>query len=183
MDEKKLAEITKEYKNFYSSLLKQGKLTAKDTGIGYWGVSEPNVLFKLFKKINLNKHPNFIDLGSGDGVAVAVASLFTNASGIEHDEELLNVSLKIKNKIFKNKKINLIKGNYLNHNISGYSIVFLHPDQPLWRNRLEEKLIKELRGKLIMYGAHFHPKELKKEQMFDIDGVYATVYSNQKEER
>jgi hypothetical protein len=42
---------------------------------------------------------------------------------------------------------------------------------------VENKLLNELNGKLILYGHHFHPEQLKKEKDFVINGTLITVYS------
>ena len=69
------------------------------TSAGYWAASDPKFLFELFRKLRLGKCRKFLDLGSGDGVVVAVASLFTTAAGIEIDKALHNDALQIKNKL------------------------------------------------------------------------------------
>ena len=42
---------------------------------------------------------------------------------------------------------------------------------------LEKKLSNELTGKLIHYGHHFHPQNLKAEDKFLVNGNLFTVYT------
>ncbi|MBI5390255.1 hypothetical protein HZB02_02100 [Candidatus Woesearchaeota archaeon] len=84
------------YSSYRRELLQHGKLPFRSTSKGFWGVSEIPVLFQLFQKIKLQNYNQFIDLGSGDGRAVLVASLFTHATGIECDEKLYRDSLMLK---------------------------------------------------------------------------------------
>ena len=117
-----------------------------------------------------------MDLGSGDGKAVLIAALFCKrAIGIEMDNNLFKKSmemqrtLNIPNAIFYNS-------NYYDHSISGIDVVFTYPDAPMYRG-LEKKLLNELTGKLIHYGHHFHPQQLKIEDRFLVDGNLFTVYT------
>jgi hypothetical protein len=155
----KFEEIKKEYELFYKSLLNQGKLTHRDTEVGIWGISVSEYLYDFFKKINLNKYKNFIDLGSGDGKVVLIASLFTKATGIEYDKELINQGKKIKNKL--KIKADFIQGDFLKQDLTKYDIIFINPDKG-FDEGTETKLLKELKNKLIVYNFIFHPRFLKK---------------------
>lgn len=172
--------IKKAYDDFEKFLLKNGQLVSKDTGIGFWGVTNLGDLLTLFQKIKLGTHLSFVDLGSGDGRVVLLASLFgVKATGIEFDPWLVNNSLDIKNKLdiphFKN--VDILKKDFNEHDISEYDVVYVSPDQPFHRG-LESKLKKELNGKLIVQGHEFHPASLKKEDEFDINGEKFTLYTN-----
>ncbi len=86
--------IKQKYDDYQNHLLKKGKLLLKDTGVGYWGITPLQETYELFKRINLGSYKNFIDLGSGDGRIVFLASLFNiSAKGIEFDAPLVNSSL------------------------------------------------------------------------------------------
>jgi glutamyl-tRNA reductase len=174
--DKKFKEIEKEYDEFYRDLLKQGKLPVRDTEIGIWGVSLSKNVYDLFKKINLSKYKTFLDLGSGDGKVVLIASLFgINAVGIEYDEELYKKSVEIKNKL--KLKCKFIKGNFLKHDFSNYDIIFINPDQGFHKG-LEDKLLKELKGKLFVYNFVFEPRFLKKGKKYWFDQNPVTVYDH-----
>ncbi len=166
--EQKFQAINKAYDDYYRSLLSKGKLLVRDTDAGIWGYASASVCFEFFKKINLDKCKNFIDLGSGDGKVVAIASLFTNSIGIEADKELVDDSLKIKEGLVKHKIIQperckLIKDDFLKqeYDLSKYDIIFINPDK-LFTLEFEQKLVKELTGTLYIYNNIFAPKMLEK---------------------
>ena len=161
----RFSEIKKEYDDFYNGLLRQGKLPLWNTGKGFWGHAIAEEIFEAFKKLKLNKFKSFIDLGSGDGKVVLIASLFCKrAVGIEIDNELHRKALEIQNKLLIPNAI-FYNNDFFAHSISEFDAVFTYPDQPMERG-LEEKLLNELNGKLIHYGHHFHPSQLKKEHSF-----------------
>lgn len=170
-------KIKKEYDSFYQTLLRMGKLPMWSTSKGFWNASISDELYSAFKRINLSQFKNFLDIGSGDGKVVLIASLFCkNAEGIEIDKFLHNkaneiqVKLRISNAKFRNI-------DFFEHDFSKYDILFLAPDTPLERE-LESKLLKEMKGKLIHYGHHFHPRALKREDSFLVNGSLVSVYSN-----
>jgi len=171
-------EIKKVYDDFQSFLLKQGKLLYRDTSVGIWGPSVKDELFNLFQKIGLSKYRSFIDLGSGDGRVVMIASLFTNATGIEFDPWLNKVSNHIKDKlshVADTKRTRFIEGDYNKHDIRHYDCVFISPDQPMHRG-LEDKLFREVNGTVVVYGPHFHPTNLKKILQIDVGDTPVTVF-------
>ena len=170
--------LKKTYDDFERFLLKNGQLTSKDTGIGFWGVTPLKDLTILFQNMKLKDHKHLLDLGSGDGRVVFLASLFgVKATGIEFDPWLTNVALDVKNKLeiphFEN--VSFLKQDFNDHDISKYDVVYVSPDQPFHRG-LESKLKKELNGKLIVHGHEFLPSSLKKENDFLIDGERFTIY-------
>lgn len=176
MKPKKFKEIKNEYDNFYRELLKKGQLPMRSTELGFWNAAISNEVFQAFKKLNLQKFKRFIDLGSGDGKITLIASLFCQqAEGIEIDTELHEKALEMKEKL--NIKNAIFHHNdFLEHSIKDYDIVFVNPDSPMERG-LEKKLLQELKGKLIHYGHHFHPSQLKKEKSFLVDNNLVTIYS------
>lgn len=176
MDDIAFAQIKKEYDDFYRSLLKEGRLPMWSTEKGFWNAAIADEVYEAFKKINLGQFRNFLDIGSGDGKVVLIASLFCeNAEGIEIDNLLHNKALEtrnrfnIRNAFFHNK-------DFFSHDFSKYDILFLAPDAPLERG-LENKLLREMKGKLIHYGHHFHPRFLRKESSFLVNGNLVSVYS------
>ena len=169
-------QIKKEYDNFYRNLLKSGKLPMWSTEKGFWNAAIADEVYEAFKKIKLNKFKNFLDMGSGDGKIVLIASLFCrNAEGIEINNFLHNKAVEIKNKFKINNAIFHNK-DFFEHDISVYDALLLAPDNSLDRG-LEKKLLKEMKGKLIHYGNHFHPRFLKKEDSFLVNGTLVSLYS------
>jgi len=169
-------QIKKEYDNFYSNLLQRGKLPMWSTKKGFWNAAISDEIYEAFKRLKLNKFTNFLDIGSGDGKVALIASLFCkNAEGIEIDNFLHKIAVQIKTKFKINNTIFHNK-DFFQHNFSRYDILFLAPDAPLERG-IENKLLKEMKGKLIHYGHHFQPRFLKKEQSFFVNGTLVALYS------
>ncbi|HLG25108.1 MAG TPA: methyltransferase domain-containing protein [Candidatus Nanoarchaeia archaeon] len=169
-------KIKQEYDIFYKSLMAKGSLPMRSTEKGFWNSSISEEIYSAFKKLKIQNYTNFLDLGSGDGKVVLIASLFCkNAEGIEIDSELhkkaaeISSKLKIKNAKFQN-------GDFFDYEISKYDLVFLSPDAPLERG-VENKILEEMDGKLLVYGNHFHPRFLKKEKSFSTNGTIVTLYS------
>jgi hypothetical protein len=169
-------QIKKEYDRFYRNLLKSGKLPLWSTSHGFWNAAIADEVYEAFKRINLHKFKNFLDIGSGDGKVVLIASLFCqNAEGVEIDNFLHTRAIEMKNKFNINNAIFHNK-DFFEHDFSKYDILFLAPDTPLERG-LENKLLKEMKGKLIHYGHHFHPRFLKKEDSFLVNENLVSLYS------
>lgn len=170
------AQIKKEYGNFYRSMLKDGKLPMWGTSKGFWNAAIADEVHEAFKRIGLHKFKSFLDIGSGDGKVVLIAALFCqNAEGVEIDDFLHNKALEIKNK-FKIKNAAFHNKDFFEHDFSIYEALFLAPDTSLDRG-LENKLLNEMKGKLIHFGHHFQPRFLKKEGSFLVDGTLVSLYS------
>ena len=89
MNDQLFHDIKNEYDEFYKIILKSGKLPMWNTQKGFWSASIAEEVYNTFKRIDLNKFQNFLDLGSGDGKVVMIASLFCkNAEGVEVDSFL-----------------------------------------------------------------------------------------------
>ena len=176
MNDNFFVQIKVGYDNFYRNLLKSGKLPMWSTEKGFWNASISDEIYEAFKRVELSEFKNFLDIGSGDGKVVLIASLFCeNAEGIEIDNFLHNnaVEMQMKFRIVNAKFHNV---NFFEHDFSKYDILFLAPDTPLERG-LENKLLKETKGKLIHYGHHFHPRFLKREDSFLVNGNLVSLYS------
>ena len=169
-------QIKKEYENFYQELLKKGKLPMRSTEKGFWNAAIADEIYEAFRIIKLNQFKNFLDVGSGDGKVVLIASLFCkNAEGIEIDKFLHDKAIEMRNKFKINNAIFHNK-DFFEHDFSKYGVLFLAPDTSLDRG-LENKLLKEMKGRLIHYGHHFQPRFLKKENEFLMNGTLVSLYS------
>ena len=173
--EARFAQIKHEYNKFYNGLLRQGKINCRDTGIGLWGCSAPDTIFNFFKEIKLERFNNFLDLGSGDGIVVLIASLFTNAKGIEFDKELHDKAIEIQDNLNMNAEFESMDFNETN--LSGYDIIFINPDKSFTRSKVEKKLLHEMTGILAVYNHIFSPNFLKKEKIFWHDHIPITIWS------
>ena len=154
----KLDLIKKEYDQFDRELREKFFFTVRDTEKGIWSPSSIDVVFELFKRIKLQNKKNVLDIGCGDGRVVLIASLFTKASGTEIDENLVDKGNEIKKRLKLNAK--LICGDYFKHDFSKYDIVFTNPDTGFY-NGMEDKLLNEMRGTLLVYNNIFMPRFLK----------------------
>ncbi|MBI2136670.1 hypothetical protein HYU06_06380 [Candidatus Woesearchaeota archaeon] len=184
--DKRFNAISNAYDDYYKSLLSKGKLLVRDTSAGIWGYASASICFEFFRQINLGKYKNLIDLGSGDGKVVAIASLFTNSVGIEADKELFEDSIKIKDKLVKNnvieqKRCKLINDDFMKqeYDLSEYDLIFINPDK-LFTLEFEQKLIKELTGTLYIYNSIFAPKMLRKGKTYWIKQMPIITYNNDK---
>ena len=174
--EKKFTKIKEEYDNFIKSMLEEGKLPYKVTSKGIWGISVCDEIFEVFKRMELQNYKNFLDIGSGDGRVVAIASLFTKAHGIEIDPELHNKALEIKEKL-KLNKAEFMQKDFFEHDLSDYDVVFSFSDTALHRG-LEQKLKNELKGKLMLAGPQIYPVKLNKVIEFRNFGHPIGIYEN-----
>ena len=175
--EDKFRKIKEEYGTFYKSLLKKGKLPMRDTEVGFWGTAASDDVFELFKKIDLGKYKRFIDLGSGDGKVVMIASLFTNATGVEFDSELHEKAVEIRDNL--GIKAELICGDFLKMDISNYDLVFINPDRAFHKG-VEQKLRDDLKGTLLVYNLVYQPTGMKKGKTYWVGTsaqTPATVYT------
>ena len=154
----KFIEIEKEYDKIDSDFKKKNKVVY-DTQKGIYGAVKCRRLFNFFKEIELDKYERFIDLGSGDGRAVIIASLFTDATGIEFDEDLVELSEKTAKKVYT--KCKFICGDFLKEDLTKYDFIFINPDQGFDKG-LDDKLFKELKGVLFVHNMVFAPNKLKK---------------------
>lgn len=175
--------IKEVYKQFYNFLFaKHQMFPVKDTEKGYWGVSVADELYELFKKINLHEYEHFVDLGSGDGKAVMIASLFTKAKGVECDPWLVDVSNDIKNKLYHVphvRKTDFENKDYMLHELNEHDIVFMNPDK---KDRdIQNKLLKEFNGTLVSYGPYNHMEKLNLSSSFHIEGTPVSIYDLSRE--
>lgn len=174
-------KIKQHYQTFERFCISNGVLLAKETKHGYWGVSNLDDLFEFFTQIKLGKHKHLVDLGSGDGRVVLLASLFgTKATGLETDEWLMNCALELKRKIdlphFKNAAF--LQEDFLKYNLKPFDVVFIHPDRPFYRDSLNQKIKQGIHdnAKLVVYGHEFHPTGFHLENQAIVNGEKFTVY-------
>jgi len=131
-------------------------------------------------KIKLQNYKNFLDLGSGDGKVVLIASLFgVHACGIEHDKKLLKVGKKIQNTL--KLKATFLNEDFFKQDISKYDIIFINPDTG-FENGVEEKCLKEMnkKTKLFVYNNIFKPRFLKQGKTHWVNEIPITCYTHKK---
>lgn len=174
-------KIKQVYDQFERFVMQNGILLGKETKDGYWAVAHLQDVFDFFKQIKLDKHKHLVDLGSGDGRVVLLASLFgIKATGLETDQWLLDCSLDLKRKINLPhfERVNFLQENFHRYDLSQHDILFIHPDKPFYRDELGKRLKQQLpdHAKLVVYGYEFHPSNLKHENEFIVNGQKFVVY-------
>ena len=163
------------YSKRRSRLLMEGK-SQHPTSHGYWAASEPNQVYDLFRKIKLNEYKSFLDLGSGDGIVAAIASLFTESTGIEIDKSLHKAAADIKNKLKLNHTLK--NKDYMDEDLSKYDIIFISPDN--YFHKLEKKLVEEFKGTLIITDNIFMPLMLTPQEQVSVRGAGFSIYTTKK---
>src|SRR3989344_5672108 len=157
MDFHKFRQIESAYKEKDRESLRRGGGPLHPTSKGFWSPAIMAEVFEAFRKLGLDRYRNFLDLGSGDGRVVLIASLFVpRAEGIEIDPSLHAIAVSMAGKL-------------------GSSAAFRRPDTPLERG-MERKLVKEMNGHLILSGDHFHPRTLVSLKSIIINGTRFSVY-------
>ena len=167
-------EVNNCYDGYYAELRTKGSHSPhRQTEKGIWISSVASEVFDLFRTIRLEEFKHFADLGSGDGRVAIIASLFTKSTGIEFDEELVQRSIQIKERL-EARNLRFMTGDFLEQDLSVYDILFIYPDNPIIR--LELKLLKEFRGDLIVCGGIYAPERLVKKRVVQINNAVFGVY-------
>jgi len=106
---------------------------------------------------------------------VLIASLFTDATGVEFDKKFLKVGSRIRDGL--KLKAKFIQGNFLQQDLRKYDFIFINPDKG-FENKLEEKLLKEMneKARLVVYNNIFLPRFLKKGKTYWFEGIPVIVY-------
>jgi hypothetical protein len=164
----KFLNIEKSYLELERRFKVSGKGNVFLTNTGIYGVADIEKVFKFFKDIHLEEYDCFLDLGSGDGRIVLVASLFTKAVGVESDKELVRYGEEIKNKLGLNAEF--LCEDFLKMNLDKYDILFINPDKEFDKG-LDDKLSQEMKGKLFLYNQLFKPKKLKRSKAYWYDQI------------
>ena len=170
----KFQDIKSEYSRFEQKLKQSGKGLVYRTQKGIYGTTNLDNIFAFFRQIGLQNYDHFLDLGCGDGRVVLVASLFTKATGIEYTEELIGIAKAIQHSL--NIDCGFICGDFLEHDLSGYDVIFINPDHEF--GDLDTKLKKELKGPLFVYNEIFAPYLLKKGKKYWFGQLPIVKYTN-----
>lgn len=171
-----IAAIKDMYNHYYTTLFLKGDAPFRQTELGLWGVAAADEVVQVFQKLRLERFRKFIDLGSGDGKVVFLAGLFTDATGIEIDPELVKRSRMMQQKL--QVKGTVLQDDYRSHDLSRYDIVFIHPDKPFYD--IEAKLARELKGLLVVYNAIYKPLQLHLKKRFSVNSTEVCVYGKNK---
>lgn len=130
----------------------------KVTPAGLWTRSNLDEVLDLFLQIDLGQYQRIVDLGSGDGRVVCLASFFTRAVGIEADPWLVEQSRRLAQDLRLERAV-FQQGDARETDLSPYDLLYIFPDKPLdWLERMPPNCWQ---GKLLVYGQGFQPKSLR----------------------
>lgn len=146
----------------------------KSTEVGLWAYSRATFILYFFKKLSLNTKSLFLDAGAGDGLVVAVASLFTRAIGIERDFHLTQLAKRAFSEL-ELQNASMVCANFLDQKIHTAEVVYIYPDKPF------EKLTYLLNkhkwcGELWVYGPHIPSENIIKISRLKKGRDFLTVY-------
>jgi hypothetical protein len=168
--------IKEEYRQLHNEFLRTNPILVKYMENSIWAPSLPKELYKIFTKYG-DKKKTFLDLGSGDGIAVMTASLFfKEAHGIEINKEFYDKSIEMKEKL-QIKNVRFIFDDFFNIDFGVYDVLFIAPDKE-FTLKLENKISREFRGKFIVYSSIFQPITLNKINQFETKHFDVSVYEN-----
>ena len=154
------SKIKATYQEFYQELkLSENTLSYRSTKSGMWATSVAEELYRAFCHFDLDHYNHVADLGSGDGIVVVIASLFTQATGYEIDEWLYQQSIKLSHSL-NLPRVTFLRKDFLQANLSGHDLLYLYPDKPFYE--LEDRLLATWSGRLLVNGPHFPPRYLRK---------------------
>ncbi len=125
----------------------------KKTEKGLWATSILDDVYRAFEWASLDNYSHFVDLGSGDGRVVAVASLFTQAAGIEIDYDLYRASLKLRD-VLNLTNVQFYHGDFEAFDLDNFDFIYMYPDRA--QIKIENRL-KGWKGSVMIAGLHFEP--------------------------
>ncbi len=155
------------------------KSAYRDTDVGIWGFSQEKLVYKAFRMLDLSRYRKFMDLGSGDGTVVFIASLFTEAFGIEYDHDVHAAGLEMQKELGAGGT--LLEGRFEDFDLSGYDFVFINPDKE-WR-KFQDTLLAQLSDDvtIAVYNNVFLPEKLPRlRTVWPNPYVPVTLYTKRK---
>ena len=154
------SKVKAAYQDFYQRLKRlESSPPYRSTKSGMWATSVAEEIYRAFCHFELDHYNHVADLGSGDGIVVVIASLFTQATGYEIDEWLHQQSMKLSHSLSLSRAT-FLREDFLQANLSGYDLLYLYPDKPFYE--LEDRLLATWSGHLLVNGPHFPPRSLKR---------------------
>jgi hypothetical protein len=103
----------------------------------------------LFEEVGLAGFGSLVELGSGDGRVVLLASLFTQAFGLEKDRAKAAAS-RARALSLGLDRAGFLAVDYLTADLSSYELLFIHPDREI--GSLVAHLKGTYQGRLLVYG-------------------------------
>ncbi|MFP4523531.1 MAG: hypothetical protein ACLFNM_03230, partial [Candidatus Woesearchaeota archaeon] len=138
-----------------------------DTKKGIFGTTDITLFVEFCEKINLASKKSFVDLGSGDGRLVLLASLYTQAIGLEFDADLIKISMQHQKKLSL-RMPEVFQAKFLEQDYELFD--YLHCDvlfsfaDHFFTPEFIEKLKNEFFGTLYVFQGVFLPEGLKNQK-------------------
>ena len=148
----RFSRIERHYRERYQRLERSGKGCYRLTGLGAWAASVPEHVYYFFQQLGLERRQLLIDLGSGDGLVVCIAGLFTRSVGLEIDRWLCHAARQSIQALGLGERVGVVCGDYLTQRIRQADCLYIYPDKPL--NHLET-ILGGWQGMLLVAGPHF----------------------------
>jgi hypothetical protein len=163
-------ELYTAYDDQFKDGLRSGELPMRSTDHGFWGAASLHATFDFFRKIDLAQYDRFVDLGSGDGRIVYLASLFTDAYGIEGDPDLVERGRALD----VDCDVSFVIGDYMTFDLSRFDFIFINPDKG-FTDAFEQKLQDEVDGTLAVYNQIYLPS-FDRDRVVWVDQVPFSLY-------
>ncbi len=173
--EEELLRIIRAYARIEKGQCGTRTRTYKVTQKGLWATSVIEEIYQVFVRLKLSNYEHFVDLGSGDGRVVAVASLFTKATGIEIDRELHEIACEIGRDLGL-RRAEFILGDFTRIPMFLYDFTYIYPDNPNILKTISPG--KDQKGRILVGGPHFVPEHWKRifEMHLEIHDFYLYEY-------
>lgn len=146
----------------------------RDTSKGIFGTSNLEIMKKFFDQIQLSNTNHFVDLGSGDGRVVLLASEYTKATGIEIDNELICESNQHKKELGADAEF--LEQDYEEYTYTEVDVLFSFADH-FFTPTYIQKLKQEFKGTLYIYEGVFLPEKIPKGKTYWIDQTKIISYT------
>lgn len=146
------------FNNRYAIMERAGQVPYRLTAKGAWAYSGIDALHDFFLQLDLHRYRCLVDLGSGDGIVVCLAGLFTRAVGIEIDSTLCSLAGQAARDLGLSGRVDFIRSNFTGQKICSADCLYVYPDKPIYGI---ESLLGGWQGDLLVYGPHFAPARMK----------------------
>lgn len=168
------ARFERRYRSLQETRGAPYRLTAK----GAWAASTAEAVYSFFEALPLDRYRLFLDAGSGDGIVICIAGLFTRAIGIEVDPDLCRTAQRLAGELDLTGRVGFVCGDFLRLPIRKADCLYVYPDKPF--DALADGL-EGWRGDLLVYGPHFPLRGFKAVLTLSYEKERLTVYRSSRE--
>ncbi|OIP90028.1 MAG: hypothetical protein AUK55_13575 [Syntrophobacteraceae bacterium CG2_30_61_12] len=167
--------VCKYFEARYGAMAGSGAVPYRQTERGAWAFSRLREVHYFFRTLKLERYRSLIDLGSGDGIVVCVAALFTRAIGIEINGELCRLAARAARDLGLERRARFIRSDYTTQRIQAADCLYLYPDKPI---HAMEALLESWSGDLLVYGPHFPAARMKAVRRLESGPERLVIYRN-----